>query len=75
MTARLAAWEAGGFGPVRQAWLESAAGIGKPCTARTGRDAVEGVAEGLDVDGALLLRLEDGQLRRISAGEVVFGSL
>jgi len=33
---------------------------------------VEGVAEGLDRDGALLLRLADRSLRRISAGDVFF---
>jgi BirA family biotin operon repressor/biotin-[acetyl-CoA-carboxylase] ligase len=35
---------------------------------------VIGVAEGLDADGALLLRLPDGGLRRITAGDVFFGA-
>jgi len=35
---------------------------------------VTGIAEGLDVDGALLLRLPDGMLRRITAGDVFFGA-
>jgi BirA family biotin operon repressor/biotin-[acetyl-CoA-carboxylase] ligase len=30
------------------------------------------VAEGLDVDGALRLRLADGAIRRITAGDVFF---
>jgi BirA family biotin operon repressor/biotin-[acetyl-CoA-carboxylase] ligase len=33
---------------------------------------VEGIAEGLDLDGALCLRLADGGLRRITAGDVFF---
>ncbi|MGH6908966.1 MAG: biotin--[acetyl-CoA-carboxylase] ligase, partial [Phenylobacterium sp.] len=32
-----------------------------------------GVAEGLDADGALRLRLPDGALERITAGDVFFG--
>ena len=54
------------------AWLKGAAGIGQACIARLDRETVEGVAEGLDGDGALLLRLYDRSLRRISAGDVFF---
>jgi BirA family transcriptional regulator, biotin operon repressor / biotin---[acetyl-CoA-carboxylase] ligase len=36
-------------------------------------ETVEGIAEGLDPDGALRLRLPDGMLRRITAGDVFFG--
>ena len=32
-----------------------------------------GVAEGLDLDGALRLRLDDGAVLRITAGDVFFG--
>jgi BirA family biotin operon repressor/biotin-[acetyl-CoA-carboxylase] ligase len=35
---------------------------------------VTGVAEGLDADGALLLRLPSGMLRRITAGDVFLGT-
>ena len=68
-------WLEEGFEPLRQAWTERAYGIGAPCVARPGFEVVEGVAEGLDVDGALLLRLRDGELRRISAGDVFFEGL
>jgi BirA family biotin operon repressor/biotin-[acetyl-CoA-carboxylase] ligase len=62
-----------GFAQVRKAWLDQAAGIGGPCTARLGDgEAIEGVAQGLDDDGALLLRLASGQIRRITAGDVFF---
>ena len=32
------------------------------------------IAEGMDDDGALRLRLDDGALERITAGDVFFGS-
>jgi BirA family biotin operon repressor/biotin-[acetyl-CoA-carboxylase] ligase len=35
-----------------------------------GRDRLEGVAEDLDDDGALRLRLDDGRVQRIVAGEL-----
>ena len=70
----LALWLSQGFAPIRQAWTERAQGFGGPCTARLERESVTGVAEGLDADGALLLRLPAGELRRITAGDVFFGS-
>lgn len=67
-----AAWSRSGFEPLRDAWIKGATGIGQPCIARLDRETVEGVAEGLDGDGALLLRLPDRSLRRIAAGDVFF---
>ena len=63
----------GGFAQIRLAWLRAALGMGRPCTTRLGDgQAVEGVAQGLDTDGALLLRLASGEVRRITAGDVIF---
>ncbi len=74
MSARIAAWSRSGFADVRDAWLAGAAGMGGPCVARLGEGrVVSGVAEDLDLDGALLLRLDSGELRRITAGDVMFG--
>ncbi len=70
---RIAQWTRSGFEPVRAEWLASAAGMGARCTARLGQGTLHGVAEGLDIDGALLLRLDDGAVRRITAGDVFFG--
>jgi len=67
-----AAWSRSGFEPLRALWLKGAAGIGQACVARLDRETVEGVAEGMDGDGALLLRLPDRSLLRISAGDVFF---
>jgi BirA family biotin operon repressor/biotin-[acetyl-CoA-carboxylase] ligase len=67
-------WLTQGFEPIRQAWTKRAQGLGGPCTARLERETISGMAEGLDADGALLLRLPDGMLRRITAGDVFFGA-
>lgn len=66
-----AVWETYGFEPVRAAWTARAE-LGRPCVARLDHETVEGVAEALDVDGALRLRVADGSLRRITAGDVFF---
>jgi len=65
-------WLAAGFAPVRTAWLARAVGLGRPATARLGRETLEGVFADLDADGALLLDLGAGRRRRIAAGEVYF---
>jgi len=65
-------WETAGFAPIAEAWTARAHGLGERCVARLPAETVEGIAEGLDVDGALRLRLADGALRRITAGDVFF---
>lgn len=66
-------WMRLGFPAIADAWTARAHGLGQACTARLANETVEGVAEGLDDDGALRLRLADGTLRRITAGDVFFG--
>ena len=66
-------WDSAGFPAIADAWTKRAHGLGEPCVARLGNETVEGVAEGLDPDGALRLRLADGSIRRITAGDVFFG--
>ncbi len=68
----LAVWDGQGTAAVLAAWTARAEGLGGPCTARLDQETLEGVAEGLDPDGALRLRLQDGSLRRITAGDVFF---
>ena len=67
-------WLIEGFEPIRAAWLKRSIGMGGPCTARLPHETVDGTAEGLDADGALLLRLPTGERRRITAGDVFFGA-
>ncbi len=66
-------WQRLGFPAIADAWTRRAHGLGEACVARLGNETLEGVAEGLDPDGSLRLRLPDGMLRRITAGDVFFG--
>lgn len=69
---RLQAWDHQGFDAILQDWTERAAGLGGPCVARLGAETLHGVACGLEPDGALRLKLANGELRRIAAGDVFF---
>ena len=61
-------WRRDGFEPIRTAWLDHAAGLGEPVTARLADGTTRtGRFAGLDRDGALLL---DGD--RILAADVFF---
>jgi BirA family biotin operon repressor/biotin-[acetyl-CoA-carboxylase] ligase len=66
-------WATQGFSPIAAGWTARAHGLGEACEARLPNRTVSGIAEGLDPDGALRLRLDDGQLERITAGDVFFG--
>jgi BirA family biotin operon repressor/biotin-[acetyl-CoA-carboxylase] ligase len=67
-------WEKRGFPPLRETWMARAQGMGRPIRARLAESEMEGVFEGLDGDGALLLRTSGGMLKRITAGEIFFGA-
>ncbi|MEM8935590.1 MAG: biotin--[acetyl-CoA-carboxylase] ligase [Pseudomonadota bacterium] len=71
--AYLKRWERDGFAPIRSAWMERAAGIGEPATVNLPAESLEGVIEGIDEHGALLLRLGD-ETRIIAAADVFFGA-
>jgi BirA family transcriptional regulator, biotin operon repressor / biotin---[acetyl-CoA-carboxylase] ligase len=62
-------WREAGFGPIREAWLPRAVGLGQPITVRLERDTLDGRFLDLDDDGVLLLGLPEGS-RRIAAGEI-----
>ena len=70
-----AQWEAifraEGFAPLRDAWLAHAARLGETIRARTGFETREGVFEGIDAQGNLILRMQAGTLA-IPAAEVFF---
>jgi BirA family transcriptional regulator, biotin operon repressor / biotin---[acetyl-CoA-carboxylase] ligase len=66
-----ARWGAEGLEPVRRRWLERAHGAGTPLAARLPDGAaLAGTFGGLAADGALQLRLADGETRAIHAGDV-----
>lgn len=62
----LARWRTAGIEPVRRQWLAAAHQPGVPLSTSEG----EGLFDGLDQEGALRLRLADGSLRVIHAGDV-----
>lgn len=66
-------WNALGFQPILDAWVARTPGLFGPCTARLTNETYVGVADGVEADGALRLRLADGSLKVISAGDVFFG--
>lgn len=69
MAIRLAQWRGEGFGAIRAAWLERAAGLGETIRVGQGEEAVEGRFEGLDAFGRLVLSTSQGT-RRVEAGDV-----
>jgi BirA family biotin operon repressor/biotin-[acetyl-CoA-carboxylase] ligase len=68
-----ALWSAQGFAAIAQAWTDRAYGLGQTCEVRLPNRMLTGVAEGMEPDGALRLRLDDGSVERITAGDVFFG--
>jgi BirA family biotin operon repressor/biotin-[acetyl-CoA-carboxylase] ligase len=71
MVRRLAQWRRGaGFGGVRADWIARWAGMGSDIRVRLPGSELVGRGEGLDDRGRLLLRLADGSLQAIAAGDV-----
>ena len=71
MTRRLMLWRRGeGFTTIRSDWLDRAIGIGGDMRVRLPDRDLYGRCEGLDEHGQLLLRLADGSLQTIAAGDV-----
>ncbi|WP_017979168.1 MULTISPECIES: biotin--[acetyl-CoA-carboxylase] ligase [Sphingomonas] len=67
----LARWRGEGIAAIRSAWLAAAHPLGTPLTARLpDGSAVDGLFDGLDADGALILRLASGARHVIHAGDV-----
>jgi BirA family transcriptional regulator, biotin operon repressor / biotin---[acetyl-CoA-carboxylase] ligase len=76
MAAQLTAWSAGeGFDVIRQCWLAQAAGLGGRAAVELGHDRLEGTFINIAADGALILRLDDGEQRSIHGGEVKLASI
>lgn len=59
-----------GFAPVRLAWRERTSTLGREVVVQTGGRDVVGLAEDIDLDGALLVRTGAG-IERILTGDVV----
>ena len=66
----LDAWRAGeAFDRIRAAWLDCALGLGERIAIQNGAGKREGVFEGIDADGRLLMRSERG-LETIEAADL-----
>jgi BirA family biotin operon repressor/biotin-[acetyl-CoA-carboxylase] ligase len=73
MTGQLSAWSEGqGFSVIRQCWLAYAAGLGGRASVDTGQERIEGSFVNIAADGALILRLDNGEQRIVYGGEVTF---
>ena len=67
----VAAWRSTGLPHVIKQWLAAAHPLGTALTARLANDeSYDGIFDGLAADGALRLRLADGAVRVIHAGDV-----
>jgi BirA family transcriptional regulator, biotin operon repressor / biotin---[acetyl-CoA-carboxylase] ligase len=67
----LSRWRSEGLEPIRRAWLAAAHPLGTALSANLGDGSVkQGLFDGLASDGALRLRLADGSVRVIHAGDV-----
>lgn len=67
----LGRWRSEGLAPIRHRWLDAAHPAGTPIsTILADGERAEGLFDGLDESGALRLRLADGSLHVIHAGDV-----
>jgi BirA family biotin operon repressor/biotin-[acetyl-CoA-carboxylase] ligase len=75
MVARLAQWNRGaGFAAIRADWLSRAAGLGKPIRVKSGDGEIAGQFDTIDDTGRLVLRLADGTMQTVAAGDVLLAA-
>jgi BirA family biotin operon repressor/biotin-[acetyl-CoA-carboxylase] ligase len=68
-------WDNGcGFGEIRKAWLDRAAGLGQAVAIKSAGSTIEGTFHTIDEQGCMIVRTAAGQLVPITAGDVYFGS-
>ncbi len=66
----LARWDANGFSGLRERWIEGCGGLNTPVTVRDGVNRTQGTLAGFGENGELLLRLPDGVIQTVWAGDV-----
>ncbi len=71
------AWEhrlvTDGFAPLRETWLERAAGLGQPVVARMTNREVKGIFDGIDERGFIVVGTDSGPVS-LPAADLDFGS-
>ncbi len=63
-------WNLKGFAPIRKQWTKSAWGMKARVRARLPDSEIEGVAQGIDENGSLLLKLANGKTHQVHAADV-----
>lgn len=63
-------WQSEGFVPVRRAWMNFSMGLGNVLSFDVDNQRLEGVSQGIDEEGALVLETPQGILK-LRAGEVL----
>ena len=63
-----------GFEPIQRLWTARAHNIPGPVTVRLPNESFTGEALGLDANGALRVKLSNGTIRDVHAGDVFFGA-
>jgi BirA family biotin operon repressor/biotin-[acetyl-CoA-carboxylase] ligase len=63
------AYRQAGFMPIREEWLFRSDMVGKRVRVSFRDEVCEGIVEGIDCDGALLIADDKGEVRRITAGD------
>jgi BirA family transcriptional regulator, biotin operon repressor / biotin---[acetyl-CoA-carboxylase] ligase len=59
---------------ITEKWIELSSTIGRHVKVASGNRIFEGIAEGIDDDGFLIVDMADGSCRKFSAGDVTLGS-
>ena len=68
-------WDNGrGFGDIRKAWLDRAAGLGQPVAIKSAGSTIEGTFDTIDEEGCMIVRPRRAGVVPITAGDVYFGS-
>jgi len=63
-------WNIKGFAPIRKRWMQSAWGMEQHLCARVPEGNIEGIAQGIDAQGALLLKLGNGKKHQVHAADI-----
>ncbi len=68
-------WQNEGFEEIRKLWLARSFPRGSIITISDGKNRISGIFEDIDgKDGAIMVKLLSGEIRRLSSGDVFFGN-
>ena len=57
-------------GSVYKEWRQNLDTLGRDVSVKMGKETCEGIAESVERDGSLMLRMKGGNLKRIIAGDI-----